>query len=544
MGGLLARRWFAGKPYPNVEPYPCPSQNQRMSIAILSSDPERSTPSLSLQADSLVSGLSFMLLANLVQRGVGFVRNLILCRFLAEEQLGLWALSSSFFVLAAPLAVLGLPGTFGRFVASYRASGQLNVFLRRVAVGSTLGATCCATTLVCAPASTSSIIFGIELSLSTMILIAMALCLVILFNTTTELLGGLRKPRVVSAMHTCNSLIFTVASLCGVLLINDWRVLVAAFAIASVAGLIPAIPAYRNWHEVECTLLPAISHRAMWKRVLPFAVTIWCMNLLVNLFEVVDRYMLLHLAAETAEQGVALVGQFHSGRIMPMLLSSLTLMLSGMLLPYLASEWEAGNQSKVANSLRLTFKCATVFYLILSVASLAVAPLLFEHVLQGKYTEGLGIMPQAMLHCCLTAMAFLMQNYFWCAERGKTVGTIIAIGLVMNIILNFWWVPLFGLRGAMTATSISGGAILLMTLVELHRCGVNIGLRCLWFTLLPVSILLGCVPAAIVLSTIIVLIGRTDWLMTGQEKRAIDQAITPKLQQFGLPIHSLWPSSR
>ena len=88
-----------------------------MSLAILSTEPERSSQNASLEADSLVSGLSFMLVANVIQRVIGFVRNLVLCRFLADEQLGLWALSTSFFMLAAPLAVLGLPGTFGRFVA-------------------------------------------------------------------------------------------------------------------------------------------------------------------------------------------------------------------------------------------------------------------------------------------------------------------------------------------------------------------------------------------------------------------------------------------
>jgi len=344
-------------------------------------------------------------------------------------------------------------------------------------------------------------------------------------------------------MHAFNSIVFTVTSLCGVMLINDWRVLVGAFAIAAAAGLIPAIPALRNWHEIESRSQPAMSHRTMWKRVLPFAISIWCMNLLVNLFDVVDRYMLLHLAAETSEQGRALVGQFHSGRIMPMLLSSLTLMLNGMLLPYLAAEWESGNQSKVADSHRLTLKCATVFYLVLSIASLAIAPLLFEHVLQGKYSDGLAIMPQAMLHCCLTAMALLMQNYFWCAERGRTVGLIFALGLVMNIVLNAWWVPLYGLRGAMTATSLSGGAILLLTLFEMLRSGVRLGLRCLWFVLLPTCILLGYIPAAIILSVVIVLIGRTDWLLTPQEKLVLDQTITPKLNQLGLPILSLWPTT-
>ncbi|MBU6172464.1 MAG: hypothetical protein KGQ60_01585, partial [Planctomycetes bacterium] len=70
--------------------------------------------------DSLISGLSFMLLANVIQRGFGFVRNLSFCRLLDEDGLGLWALASSFFILAAPLAVLGLPGTFGRLIESYR----------------------------------------------------------------------------------------------------------------------------------------------------------------------------------------------------------------------------------------------------------------------------------------------------------------------------------------------------------------------------------------------------------------------------------------
>jgi polysaccharide transporter, PST family len=515
-----------------------------MSVAILSSEPKSSSASGNLEADSLVSGLSFMLVANVLQRAIGFIRNLVLCRFLAEDQLGLWALSSSFFVLAAPLAVLGLPGTFGRFVASYRASGQLNLFLKRMTVCSSIGAMLAASALVCAPASTSSIIFGLELSHATMLLIALTLCLVILFNATTELLSGLCKPRIVSAMHTTNSLVFTITSLTGVSLVNDWRILVAAFGVGSLAGLIPALSFFRNWEQIEPSSQPPLAMRAMWKRVLPFAISIWCMNLLINLFDVVDRYMLLHLAAETAEQGRALVGQFHSGRIMPMLLSSLTLMLNGMLLPYLASEWEAGNKSRVADSQRLTLKCVSLFFMILSVGSLAIAPLLFDHVLHGKYSDGLSIMPQAMFHCCLTAMGFLLQNYFWCAERGKTVGVIIAIGLLVNILLNAWWVPSFGLRGAMTATSLSGAAILFMTIWEMRRCGVRLGWRCLCFTALPISLLFGSVLAAAVLATVLILIGRTDWLLNAKEKQSIEDAITPKLNKMGLPIHCLWASNR
>jgi len=65
-------------------------------------------------------------------------------------------------------------------------------------------------------------------------------------------------------------------------------------------------------------------------------------------------------------------------------------------------------------------------------------------------------------------------------------------------------------------------------------------MRCIGFTLLPISLLFGYLPAAIVLSIVFVLIGRTDWLMTKQEKLAIDQATVPKLNRLGLPIQSLW----
>jgi len=512
-----------------------------MSIVLNQSESDRSSPPASLESDSLVSGLSFMLFANVFQRGLGFIRNIAICRFLVDEQLGLWALATSFFILAAPLAALGLPGTFGRLVSTYRASGQLQVFLRRIALGSSVGALAFVSYLVLAPVNASSLIFGVELSRSTMSLLAVTLCFVILFNASTEFLGGLRKPRLVSAMHTCNSTVFTLASLVGVLCFSDWRTLVAATAIASVAGLVPAIVAMRSWRFDDLpTKVSMVSNREMWRRVLPFAASIWCMNLLVNLFDVVDRYMIMHLATETVEQGRALVGQFHSGRIMPMLLSSLSLMLSGILLPYLAADWEAGHHAKVANSQRLTLKCASLFFFALSVASMAVAPLLFHSILQGKYTDGLAIMPQAMLHCCFAALAVLMQNYFWCAERGRTVGIIVAIGLVLNVALNAWWVPIWGLRGAMTATSVSGAAILSLTLLEMSRSGVRLGKGTIWFCLLPISILLGTVPAACLLATFCFVTGRTNWLLSMEEKRTIDLAITSKLQGFGLPIQSIW----
>ena len=49
----------------------------------------------------------------MAQRVIGFVRAILFCRWLDPDQLGLWDMAWGFLMLAAPLAVLSLPGTFG-----------------------------------------------------------------------------------------------------------------------------------------------------------------------------------------------------------------------------------------------------------------------------------------------------------------------------------------------------------------------------------------------------------------------------------------------
>src|SRR5688572_32076545 len=94
----------------------------------------------SLQADTLAASVVILLTVTVVQRTVGFGRGLLFCRWMSPESLGEWELVYSFLMLAAPLAVLGVPGSFGRYAEHYRQRGHLRTFLRR-AGGWTLACT-------------------------------------------------------------------------------------------------------------------------------------------------------------------------------------------------------------------------------------------------------------------------------------------------------------------------------------------------------------------------------------------------------------------
>ena len=102
------------------------------------SDTVQSTPTPAparrLRPDTLAASVAILLVVSVVQRTIGFGRGVLFCRWLTPEELGQWEMAYSFLLLAAPLVVLGLPGSFGRYLERYRQRGQLRTFLRRATI--------------------------------------------------------------------------------------------------------------------------------------------------------------------------------------------------------------------------------------------------------------------------------------------------------------------------------------------------------------------------------------------------------------------------
>ncbi|MCU0709541.1 MAG: hypothetical protein MUF23_14730, partial [Pirellula sp.] len=434
-----------------------------------------------------------MLVINLLQRAIGFARNFALCYFLAETQLGLWGLASSFFVLAAPLAVLGLPGTFGRFVESYRGRGQLMRFLTFCMSIAIAGYIILSVCLICFHSASGLAIFGDSQSRWDMALIASALGCIILFNAATELTSGLRQPKAVSSMHAVNSMAFTVLSLLGLWWIRDWRVLVVAFGVSALLGLLPVIPIIRHPSLWVRKIGSDLSVAEIARRVLPFAVSVWVINLVLNSFDIVDRYLLLHLASNdgSAEMGQALVGQLHSGKLIPTLLANLAVMLGGIVLPYLVVDWEQGRIERVVSSMRTNIKLGTLFFFGLSLGAMVASPFLFGWVLRGRYADGLAILPMALVACCWMAVATFLNNYFWCAERGRLLGVLTTAALLLNAALCVWLIPSMGLHGALMANVIATGFLVAITAWTLERLEITLGWPTYFIASVPIVLAFG-----------------------------------------------------
>ncbi len=464
--------------------------------------PSAATPSSSFAADSLAGGLMVMLGLTIVQRGIGFLRGIWFCRLLDDTAVGQWAMAFGFITLITPVMMLGLPGAMPRFVERYRTAGQLTPFLRRVISGTLLGSSVVLALMVVAPRPWGWLVFREASSVVLIWALAGTVASVLVFNFVVELVASLRQVRVNSVMQFIQGVGFTCLGISWLYGGGGLVGLLLCFALATVLGTLPGLWILaRGWSGLPTT--PSrFDSQGMWRSLLPYAIALWTINVLTNLFELSDRYMILHFTAGGEGAAQAAVGQYHSSRIIPMLLVNIATMYAGVLMPYLVADWEAGRKSAAIARLRRTLMMTSLTFTAGSAVTLLFSPLLFQTLLQGRYPEGLRVMPQGFVICIWTAIITLAQLHVWLNERGKWIGYVLALGILANLILNRLWLPSYGLDGAVAATLVSTGLVLAGVACVIRWIGFELDASWFWGSILPLTLLSG--PAASLAATLLV----------------------------------------
>ncbi len=501
------------------------------------------TKKLGAIGDHFAYGLLIMLVINFGQRIVGIVRNIGFCQFLSDAELGQWALANSFFMIAAPLAVLGLPGAFGKFVEHFRQRLCLSAYLNRVAAVCVLSTGSIAFAMLIAKDSFAWLVYGSPATLQIVVWTVVALVAQVGYNFVYDVALSLRQVRVLSSMQFANGMCFAIIGMACLSLSHSWIVLLPSYAASCVVGAL--FGGWSVWRTCgqEFGDQGALPHSEMWPRILPFAVSLWLSNLLANSFELSDRYMLLHFSSGGESVGQALVGQYYCGRIIPNLLVSIALTLSGILLPYLSADWESGRRQEIQRRMGFVLSLLSLAFTAVSVAALVLSPLLFDWVFAGKYQAAQSILGLSLLQCTWGSVSMVAGAYLLCAERAKAASVNLLIGLLINIGLNLPLIQYYGLAGSVTATLIANLAVMLLTVISMSRAGCRIDSRTFALLFLPTVLLLGIHVAASCIAILVVIAGRTDWLLNREEKLNVDVALLPKLSRMGLSIQSLWPTS-
>ena len=184
-----------------------------------------------------------LLAANVVQRSVGFGRGILFCRWLSPDELGTWEMAYSFLLLAAPVVVLGLPGSFALFGAIPAAGAAPHVS----PPGLDLDGIADAHRRQC-DCHCRSTVFGADLwtrdERGLVLLLAASLVAVIVHHYLEAVFAALRKFSIVSTMHFAQSLLFAAISLG---LLWGWRFAAESIVIGYGAACLLSIVGTLAW---------------------------------------------------------------------------------------------------------------------------------------------------------------------------------------------------------------------------------------------------------------------------------------------------------
>ncbi|TWU45897.1 MurJ-like flippase [Novipirellula aureliae] len=436
-----------------------------------------------------------VLAMTIVQRAFGFLRGILFCRLMDDSVVGQWAMAFDFIIMITPVMLFGMPGSLPRYVETYRQQGHLRSLVKRLLISTAILGSVFLVAMLVAPDWFGWLIFLDSNSQALTYSVAMGVLATIAFNFVHQLVSSLRQIRVGSVMQFLQSVFFTLFALTWLIAGGGIVGVIVSFAIASLVAMLPGLwTLSKGWSG-----LPQSESRfdapSMWRRLLPYAAALWAMNLLSNLFEMSDRYMILHFTTGSEVAGQSAVGQYHSGRIFPVLLLSLATMISGVLMPYLSADWESGRRREVVEQMRKFLTAISLFFTAGSAAVLVIAPWLFATLLENRYSDGLALMPMAFVFYIWASIAIVGQDYLWVAERGKWVGIAITLGLIANIALNGYLLPIWGLQGAVIATLCSHAIVLSGVWIAMVRCDFRFDSVMLLISLLPATLLLGPITA-------------------------------------------------
>lgn len=490
-----------------------------MSVALL--EPREDAPDAPrMAADTLAASMALLLALAAVQPLVGFVRGLLFCRWLAPDELGRWDLAFGFLTVAGPLVDLGLPASMGRFAERYRRRGHLTALLRWAGAIVLSMATAGAVALFGFAPRVAALLYNDDGQAPLVRLIAVCLLACVAFGFQVELLAGLRMFRVVSLMQLGRSVAFLAlgAVLVGAASGGAGQV-VAAYGAASLAAAASSL--YWLRRRLPPTGEAPGPLAGAWTSVLPLALWVSLTNALSNLFDVADRNLIVHLSGLPSAEALDLVGNYHSSRVVPLMFVTLGAMLSSVLLPHLAYPWESGDRVRAGLRLNLVLKLFAVLLTVGSLVVLAAAPWLYDVALEHKFAQARELLPWTLAYSSCFGLALLAGAALICTERARVSTLVYAGALTLDVALNFWLIPTYGLIGAAWAST----AARLAVLVVLFRAAGGGGLpvrRGTWLmALLPMTAIAGW--PAVVAGLLAASVG-SPWLVAADERELLAHA--------------------
>ena len=110
------------------------------------------------------------------------------------------------------------------------------------------------------------------------------------------------------------------------------------------------------------------------------------------------------------------------------------------------------------------------------IGGLMIAPQLLATVFGHAYAPAATALKLLLISLLFVALHGTARNVFLAHDRLGVETVVMSIGVVVNVILNLFWIPRYGLNGAAFATAVAEGFALIGCAFAIERFGVRLTL--------------------------------------------------------------------
>jgi O-antigen/teichoic acid export membrane protein len=179
----------------------------------------------------------------------------------------------------------------------------------------------------------------------------------------------------------------------------------------------------------------------------------------------------------------------------------------------------------VSERLNLVLKLTSMVMLVGGAIVLWAAPLLFHLAFEGRYDEGLAVLPWTLTYCAWYSLLLVAQNYIWCAEKTRLSTIPLSAGLATNFALNVVLIPAWGLEGAVISTTAATGLATAVLYWINHRSGMKLQTGMILLTIAPAALCGGAWCGTAMLLLLVAVLPFSKTLITSQERKSLAELV-------------------
>ena len=302
---------------------------------------------------------------------------------------------------------------------------------------------------------------------SAMIFIVLIIFFEAIYTITLSIVNIMERSEIYAGLGAVKNIVLLVLFVFGAIL-NQFgleQILWYMLVSAGISGILSAFVLSKILREFQTEMAKRFSWEIM-KPVLRFGIIMIPGTLGFLTLRVADRYMLTHFSEGALyDVGIYAVG-YRIGMIMQFLVSAVSLV-------YFPYAMKTADTEKAKASFRKIYNYFLLFGAMLGTLVILFSNEIFRVFIDAKYFSAVSIVFVGVISVFLHGVFNIINLGFYVRQKAGKIAIAVVSGAVINIVLNYFLIPKYGIIGAGTASILAYIYIVLLNFVAVRKVFVT-----------------------------------------------------------------------